>query len=57
MVKALRYKQVGCGFEIRKGKFFFFSIYLILLAALGLGVHPASNRSVYLKQKSNFSEE
>jgi hypothetical protein len=30
-----------------------FSIYLILLAALGLGVHSASNRNEYQKQKNN----
>jgi energy-converting hydrogenase Eha subunit F len=35
----------------------FFSIYLILLAALGLGVHSASNRNEYWKQKNNASEE
>jgi hypothetical protein len=32
----------------------FFSIYLILTAALGPGVHSASNRNVYQKQKVMF---
>jgi hypothetical protein len=32
-----------------------FSIYLILPAALGPGVHSASNRNEYQKQKSNVS--
>jgi hypothetical protein len=31
----------------------FFSIYLILLAALGPGVYSASNRNEYQKQKNN----
>jgi hypothetical protein len=30
---------------------FFFSIYLILPTALGLGVHSASDRNEYQKQK------
>jgi hypothetical protein len=30
----------------------FFSIYVIILAALGPGVHSASNRNVYQKQKN-----
>jgi hypothetical protein len=34
----------------------FFSIYLILLAALGPGVYSASNRNEYQKQ-TNVSEE
>jgi hypothetical protein len=34
-----------------------FSIYLILLAALGSGVHSASNRNEYQKQKNNVSGE
>jgi hypothetical protein len=33
----------------------FFSIYLILLAALSPGVYSASNRNEYQKQKSNLS--
>jgi hypothetical protein len=36
---------------------FFFSTYLILLAALGTGVHSASNRNKYQKEKNNVSEE
>jgi hypothetical protein len=34
-----------------------FSMYLILLAALGPGVHSASKKSLYQKQKNNFSGE
>jgi hypothetical protein len=34
-----------------------FSIYLILPAALGPGVHSASNRNEYQKQKNNVSDE
>jgi hypothetical protein len=33
-----------------------FSIYLILLAALGPGVYSAFNRNEYQKQKNNVSE-
>jgi hypothetical protein len=36
---------------------FFFSIYIILLAALGPGVHSSSNRNEYQKQKNNVSGE
>jgi hypothetical protein len=36
---------------------YFFSIYLILPAALGSGVHSASNRNEYQKQKNNVSVE
>jgi hypothetical protein len=35
----------------------FYSIYLILPAALGPGVHSVSNRNEYQKQKSNVSGE
>jgi hypothetical protein len=35
----------------------FFSIYLILPAALGPGVLSASNRNEYKKQKNNVSGE
>jgi hypothetical protein len=35
----------------------FFSIYLILPAALGPGVHSASNRNEYQKQRNNVSGE
>jgi hypothetical protein len=52
MVKALCYKPEGSGFEIR-----IFPIYLILPAALGPGVHSASNRNEYQKQKNNVSAE
>jgi hypothetical protein len=34
-----------------------FSIYLILPAALGPGVHSTSNRNEYQKQKNNVSGE
>jgi hypothetical protein len=37
-------------------KFFeFFSIYLILPAALGSGVYSASNKNVYKKQKNKHN--
>jgi hypothetical protein len=36
--------------------FNFFSIYLILPAALGPGVHSASKSNQYHKQKNNVSE-
>jgi hypothetical protein len=35
----------------------FFSIYLILPAALGPGVYSTSNRYEYQKQKNNVSDE
>jgi hypothetical protein len=44
MVKALCYKPEGRRFETQWG-WMNFSIYLILLAALGPGVHSASNRN------------
>jgi hypothetical protein len=50
VVKALCYKLEGSGF----GEWIF-SIYLILLAPLGPGVHSASNRNEYQKQKKNVS--
>jgi hypothetical protein len=50
-VKALRYKPESHGFETRLGDFFFFSIYVILPAALGPGVYSASNRNEYQYQK------
>jgi hypothetical protein len=50
--KALCYKSEGRGFETRRAELIF-SIYLILSAALGLGVHSASNRNEYQKQKNN----
>jgi hypothetical protein len=36
---------------------FFYIIYLILPAALGPGLHSASNRNEYQKQKNNVSGE
>jgi hypothetical protein len=51
VVKAVCYKPKGHGFETRSGDFFFFfPIYLILLAALGSGVYSASNLNEYQKQ-------
>jgi hypothetical protein len=35
----------------------FFSIYLSLPATLGPGVHSASNKNEYQKQKNNISGE
>jgi hypothetical protein len=35
----------------------FFSIYLILPAALGLGVYSGANRNEYQKQENNVSVE
>jgi hypothetical protein len=55
VVKALCYKSDGCGFETDEMNEFF-SSYLILPAALSPGVHSASNRNTYQKQK-NVSEE
>jgi hypothetical protein len=37
------------------GNAFFLSIYLIILAALGPGIHSASKRNEYQKQKSAAS--
>jgi hypothetical protein len=48
VVKALCYKPEDRGFETRWGEFF---IYLFLPAALGPGVHSASNRNEYQEQK------
>jgi hypothetical protein len=44
VVMLLCYKPEGSGFETRGGEWMF-SIYLILLAALGPGVYSASNRN------------
>jgi hypothetical protein len=52
VIKALRYKPEGRGFENRCN---FFLIYLILLAALSHGIYLASNRNEYQKQKNNVS--
>jgi hypothetical protein len=35
----------------------FFSIYIILTAALGSGIHSASNRNEYQEQENNVSGE
>jgi hypothetical protein len=35
----------------------FFSVYQIILAALGPGVYSASNRNEYQKEKNNVSEK
>jgi hypothetical protein len=56
VVEALYYQPEGRGFETRRGKLFF-SIYLIVPAALGPGVHTASNRNEFEKQKNNLSGE
>jgi hypothetical protein len=56
VVKALCYKLEGRRFETGWGELIF-SIYLILLAALGHGVHLASNRNKYQKRKNNVSGE
>jgi hypothetical protein len=52
VVKALCYNPEGHGFETPRDELIF-SIYLILLAALGPGVYSASNRNEYQKQKNN----
>jgi hypothetical protein len=46
--------QEGREFETQRGKLIF-SIYLILPAALGPGVHSAFNTNEYQKQKNNVS--
>jgi hypothetical protein len=57
VVKALCYKPEGRGFKTQCNELFF-SIYLILPAAIGPAVHSASNRNEYLKQKKkNVSGE
>jgi hypothetical protein len=54
VVDALCYKPEGRGFVSRWSHWIIFSIYLILPAALGLGVYLASNRSEYQKQKKKI---
>jgi hypothetical protein len=49
VVKALCYKPEDRGFETQWGEWVFFSIYLILLATLGPGVHSAYSRNEYQK--------
>jgi hypothetical protein len=56
VVKILCYKLACCGFETRWGETVF-SIYLILAAALGPGVHSVSNRNEYQKQENNVPGE
>jgi hypothetical protein len=51
VIKALCYKPEVTG--LRPHKVNFFSIYQILPATLGPGVHSASNRNEYQKQKDN----
>jgi hypothetical protein len=52
VVEALRYKPEGGG-STRRGECFS-SIYLFLPAAIGPGVHSASMRNKYQKQKIMF---
>jgi hypothetical protein len=54
LVEALRYKPEGRGFETRWGKWIFFTLPLILPAALGPAVYSASNRNEFQKQKIMF---
>jgi hypothetical protein len=56
VIKELSYKPEGPSSrpdEVNE----FFSIYLILPAALGAGVYSSSNRNEYQKQKNNVSGE
>jgi hypothetical protein len=46
-------RKVACSRPVEENDFFFFSIYLILPAALGPEVYSASNRNEYQKQKNN----
>jgi hypothetical protein len=52
VVTALCHEPEGRGFETRWGERMF-SIYLILPASLGPGIHSASNRNEYQKLKNN----
>jgi hypothetical protein len=52
----IRCMQEGRGFKTWWGELIF-SIYLFPPAILGPGVHSASNRNEYQKQKSNVSGE
>jgi hypothetical protein len=56
MIKALCYKPESRRFETRWGDWTF-SIYLILPAALGTGIHSASNRNECQNQKNNVFGE
>jgi hypothetical protein len=51
VAKELYYKPKGRGFETWWGEFF--SVYLILPATLGPGLHSGYNRNEYQKQKNN----
>jgi hypothetical protein len=57
VVKAPCYMPEGRGFDTRWGEWIFFSIYLILPAALVLEVYSASNRNGYQNEKNNVSWE
>jgi hypothetical protein len=52
VVEALCYKPEGQRFETRRCKLFFFSIYLILPAALGPGDYEASHTNECQKQRN-----
>jgi hypothetical protein len=56
VVKVLCYKPEGRGFQTRRAELFF-SIYLILPAALGPEVYSACSRNEYQKQKNNVPGE
>jgi hypothetical protein len=56
VIKALSYKVEGCGFEIGLGELYF-SISLILPAALCPGIYLSSNINEHQKQKNNVSWE
>jgi hypothetical protein len=56
VVEALCYKPEGRKFKTRWGEWIF-SIYLIILAALGPGVYSTLNRNEHQKQKSNVPGE
>jgi hypothetical protein len=54
LVKALRHKSEGHGFDTRLGDFFLSSIYIILPTALGPGVYSASKRNQNQKHKNLY---
>jgi hypothetical protein len=56
LTKALCYKPDGPGFKTQWGEPTFW-IHLIFPAALGPGVHSASNRNYYQKHRNNVSQE
>jgi hypothetical protein len=57
VLKALCYKLACHVLETLWGECIFFLIYLIFPAALEPGVHSASDRNEYQKQKNNISVE